>query len=335
MAKQPLVSIITPTYNHERFIGQCIQSILTQTYPNWEQIIIDDGSTDRTGKIVAEYRDERIRYFKQRNIGIWKLSETYNKALWLSYGELIAVLEGDDFWPPDKLEKQVPVFGKEEIVLSWGKVARTDSSGSKITQIYPCKNLKRFRNRSKEEMLKGLLLRDFIPACTVICRKDALLSIKGFKHSRDAPFVDYLTWLELSLLGELYPIDEVLGYWRQHGKQASNWAGIAMAEAGGRCSLAFFQQLPQELKDSIGISADNLVTKCQHNVASAYFRLGRTLLYNKRWREARPNFIQALNKGDFYTKLKALLGIGCSYTKADLEPVAFIMRKPLLRELKD
>jgi len=79
MVGHPLVSIITPTYNHERFIAQCIESALAQTYPHWEQIIIDDGSTDRTAEIVARYDDERIIYVRQANQGIWRLAETYNK----------------------------------------------------------------------------------------------------------------------------------------------------------------------------------------------------------------------------------------------------------------
>ncbi len=106
-ANNPLVSIITPTYNHEKFIGTCIESVLKQTYQNWEMIIIDDGSTDKTGVVVAKYDDDRIKYVKQENLGIWKLSETYNKALDMSMGDLVAILEGDDAWPNFKLEEQV------------------------------------------------------------------------------------------------------------------------------------------------------------------------------------------------------------------------------------
>ena len=79
--KNSLVSIITPTFNHERFIGTCIENVLKQTFQNWEMIIIDDGSTDKTEYEVTKYTDDRIRYVKQENVGIWKLSETYNKAL--------------------------------------------------------------------------------------------------------------------------------------------------------------------------------------------------------------------------------------------------------------
>jgi len=103
-----LVSIITPTYNHENFIGKCIESVLAQTYQHWEQIIVDDGSDDDTKQTIAKYHDKRIKYIKQENKGIWRLNETYNTALKHSNGEIISILEGYDFWPPDKLEKQLP-----------------------------------------------------------------------------------------------------------------------------------------------------------------------------------------------------------------------------------
>ena len=62
MESTPLVSIITPTYNHEKFIAQCIESVLAQTYTAWEQIIIDDGSSDATKDIISKYNDKRIKY---------------------------------------------------------------------------------------------------------------------------------------------------------------------------------------------------------------------------------------------------------------------------------
>src|ERR1700690_1726677 len=116
----PLVSVVTPTYNHERFIGPCIESLLGQSYPDWEQIIIDDGSTDDTGKIVSTYRDSRIRYHSQANQGPFELAKTYNRALALARGELIAILEGDDYWPANKLATLIPAFQDEAVVLAYG-----------------------------------------------------------------------------------------------------------------------------------------------------------------------------------------------------------------------
>jgi glycosyltransferase involved in cell wall biosynthesis len=328
MQKQPLISIITPTYNHERFIGQCIESVLAQTYPHWEQIIIDDGSTDRTGEIVAGYKDERIKYIRQDNVGIWKLAETYNKALQISEGELIAVLEGDDFWPPYKLEKQMPVFERENVVLSWGKVAITNDKG-KTFWIGP-KNLKWFKNRTRQQVLRKLLFANPIQPCTVMCRKDALLSIGGFKQPECSPYVDYPTWLELSLVGELYPVDEILGCWRRHKDQISTTKIMQMAEARHRCSMAFFERLPQEQKNSLGISSYELLNRGQYDIAAAHFTLGRINLIQGKWDKARKNLRQALDRGTLSTKIKALLGIACSYLKLDLEWAALLMRRPRL-----
>ncbi|MDM7940633.1 MAG: glycosyltransferase, partial [Methanothrix sp.] len=84
MKDGPSVSIITPTYNHERYIAECIDSVLAQSYPYWEQIIIDDGSSDGTQDVISLYKDKRIKYIRQENKGIWRLGETYNKALQLA-----------------------------------------------------------------------------------------------------------------------------------------------------------------------------------------------------------------------------------------------------------
>src|SRR5437588_302353 len=116
----PLVSIITPTYNHERFIGPCIASLCDQAYGNWEQIIIDDGSTDNTAEVISKFKDPRIRYQYQQNQGPIELARTYNRALGMAKGDLIAILEGDDFWPHDKLATLVPCFLDDRVVLAYG-----------------------------------------------------------------------------------------------------------------------------------------------------------------------------------------------------------------------
>src|SRR6266568_957428 len=73
MTNHPIISIITLTYNHEYFIGKCIDSVIAQTNADWELIVIDDGSTDRTGEIVSNYHDQRIKYVRQENRGVSRL----------------------------------------------------------------------------------------------------------------------------------------------------------------------------------------------------------------------------------------------------------------------
>jgi teichuronic acid biosynthesis glycosyltransferase TuaG len=103
----PLVSIVTPSYNSERFIVQTIESVLAQTYQRWEMIIVDDRSTDESYKIVLGYaaKDNRIKvYGMERNSGA---ATCRNKAIELSRGEYVAFIDSDDLWLPDKLEKQL------------------------------------------------------------------------------------------------------------------------------------------------------------------------------------------------------------------------------------
>src|SRR2546425_8629612 len=112
----PLVSVITPTFNQARFIADCIGSVKAQTYPNWEMIIIDDGSTDDTAAIVEKHQDSRIHYQRQKHVGILALADTYNRALSNSKGDLVSILEGDDLWTAEKLELLVPKFADPEVV---------------------------------------------------------------------------------------------------------------------------------------------------------------------------------------------------------------------------
>jgi len=100
------VSVVIPTYNYGRFISEAIQSVLEQTYPIFEIIVVDDGSTDGTESIVKEFGD-RIRYVKQENLGV---CAARNTGIEMSSGDLIAFLDADDSWLPDKTQKQVTIF---------------------------------------------------------------------------------------------------------------------------------------------------------------------------------------------------------------------------------
>ena len=100
-----LVSIIMPAYNCGRFIKESIDSVLAQTYTNWELLIVDDCSTDNTKAIVSTYDDKRIRYMRNpQNMGA---ALTRNKALREAKGRYIAFLDADDMWLPEKLERQI------------------------------------------------------------------------------------------------------------------------------------------------------------------------------------------------------------------------------------
>ncbi len=247
---EPLVSILTPTYNHERFIAQCIESVLAQTYKNWEMIVVDDGSADGTWDIVLGYtaRDPRIRPFRQRNRGIWKLAETYNFALRQSGGELLAVLEGDDVWPPQKLAVQVPLHRSAACAISFGQASFMDPEGRAILEsCQPGASLAESRPR---DLFVSLVRGEFfIPPVTVILSRADLLTVGGFKQPSYVPVTDYPTWVSMGAGGAMMAfIPQVLGYWRQSAGQAT-WL---LARDMARGILRFTMELVDSAQLDLG-----------------------------------------------------------------------------------
>ena len=98
----PLVSVIIPTYNHANFLGKALESVIHQTYNNWEAIVIDNHSTDETNKVIDKFKDSRIQYFKISNDGI--IAKSRNFGINVAKGDWIAFLDSDDWWTSDKLE---------------------------------------------------------------------------------------------------------------------------------------------------------------------------------------------------------------------------------------
>ena len=118
MCVNGLVSIITPTYNCGKFIGETIKSVQQQTYTNWEMIIVDDCSADDTKKVVEKYQqqDERIKYHCLTENGGAAVART--KAMELATGQYMAFLDSDDLWMPDKLEKQLDFMQKNNYAFT-------------------------------------------------------------------------------------------------------------------------------------------------------------------------------------------------------------------------
>ena len=111
MVRNPIVSVIIPTYNRAHLIDKAIKSVLNQTYQDFEIIVVDDGSTDNTNEVLKNFTDSRIHYiFHTSNLGV---SAARNTGIKTSQGEYIALLDSDDDWLPEKLDKQVDVLQNE------------------------------------------------------------------------------------------------------------------------------------------------------------------------------------------------------------------------------
>lgn len=238
---RPLVTIITPTHNHEKFIQKCIESVLTQTYQDWKMIIVDDASNDHTMDIIRKYsqNEKRIKVICHgSNWGIKKLVRTYNQALSFCKTKYVAVLEGDDYWPKDKLELQINYIRKMNIVFSFGNCILTSQGGLPIKLFTYNYDSDLLSNRPIGSVLKLFATLDFsIIPVTVVMRRKELISIGGFQSDKHYPFTDIPTFLKLSLKGKFSYQNEILGYYRKQSK--SEWFSFASAtSAMGREELS-------------------------------------------------------------------------------------------------
>ena len=204
------VSVIVPTYNRAHMITEAIESVLSQTFKDFELIIVDNYSTDDTESIVKSYVDKRIRYFKNQNNGLVSINRNY--GIQKSGGEYIAFLDDDDLWLPEKLEKQVELLdSSKQLGLVYSNSYVIDSNGylRETTYLY---GMKPARGSAFNELFRF----NFIPTLTVAIRREVLDKVGEF-NPRYKICQDYDLWLRIA---EYYPIDFVeqpLAKFRVHG----------------------------------------------------------------------------------------------------------------------
>jgi len=324
---EPLVSVITPTYNHEQFIAQCIQSVCDQSYTNWEQIVIDDGSCDRTRDIVSSFRDRRIHYHVQENLGPFRLAETYNRALKLAKGELIAILEGDDFWPVEKLSCLVPAFANPEVVLAYGERDDVDEAGKKQRN-------KTAANRLRATLAYSVLFnnplgsatrymflaegRSLVGPCTVIIRRKALEAIGGFQEVTGLPLTDYPTFLTLSLAGRFYYSPKTMGYFRRHSSSITNCHARTIHDTVSQFTREFIEAHADAIP-LLQMEQAHLESNWDEASRRLHFSEGRLLLVRQQWFEARRQLRIATTSNSVKVKTAAMAAIGMSYLHLNIE----------------
>jgi glycosyltransferase involved in cell wall biosynthesis len=316
----PLVSIISPCYNHEEFIAQCIESVISQTYTNWEMIVVDDCSQDASFEIIRNYADAdpRIRAIRHdSNYGASGLTQTYNEALNMSSGELIAILEGDDFWVSTKLEAQVPAFRDEGVVLVYADFDEVIDAEDLIKH----HRVRVDQNSLKTEPPQNLTFFSRLGsfgANTVIVRKTALASIGGFASSK-IPTVDFPTWLRLSLEGDFVCVPETLAFWRRH-RDSMYFGNAEVVTEGVTEFLCQFARDNRRRIERHGLAAAGICSNAQRalhrqRTTARYFE-GKYQLIFGNVREARASFLRAAVSAKTPMKHRAasILGVLASVT---------------------
>ncbi len=230
MTDKPKISVLISVYNTEKFIEQALKSIYSQTYQDFEVIIIDDASTDRTSEILVKMKDSRtFIYRNSENIG---LTKSLNIGLKLCRGEYIARMDADDISHPQRFEKQVKFLDENPnctVLGCW--CARIDSNGE-ICGAYD-------RRPTEPDGIKaGLLDGNCVAHGTAMLRRTSLIEVGGY-NEKYMYSQDYDLWLRLSEIGEIRNMGEYLyklRYWPgtisfAKAEAQNQYAELAMAEA--------------------------------------------------------------------------------------------------------
>ena len=179
----PLISIITPSYNSEKYISETIESVLAQTYKNWEMIIVDDVSSDDSLQIIEQYtqKDSRIKVIRSKqNMGP---AHARNRAIKEAKGRYIAFLDSDDVWFPKKLEKQIQFLTENNLVITYSAYETMDEN---------CKYINT-RNIQTSITYNDMLKSNHIGNLTGIYDTDFF----GKVYMKECGHEDYVLWLEL------------------------------------------------------------------------------------------------------------------------------------------
>ncbi|MDR0379768.1 MAG: glycosyltransferase [Candidatus Accumulibacter sp.] len=209
----PRISVVLSSYNHERWIGEAIDSVLRQTFQDFELIILDDASTDRSWDIINSYDDPRIHTFRNKQ----RTAETVLKAVSdLAISEVIAVHHSDDVWEPNKLEKQIRILeARPELgaVFTWANIINDD--GKAIKENIHQKIFAQ-PNRTRHEWLRYFLLRgNALCHPSVLIRKQCYRDCGLYRHGIWG-IPDFDMWIRLCLKYEIHVIPEPLVRFRWH-----------------------------------------------------------------------------------------------------------------------
>ncbi len=209
---KPFVTALIDTYNHERFVEQAIVSVLEQDFPaaDTELLVVDDGSTDRTPELIRKFAP-RARLVSKANGG---QASAFNAAIPGAHGEIVAFLDGDDWWAPGKLTRVADVFAKDAAV---GLV------GHAVTQVYPDgrqqtelpREVSRFRLTSAEQARTFRMRRTFLGTSRMTYRRDVLQQIGAVPEELKFEADEYLFTLA-GLFGDVVVLREPYSFYRLH-----------------------------------------------------------------------------------------------------------------------
>lgn len=211
----PLISIILPTYNRAEYISKAIESVFLQTFKDFELIIVNDGSTDNTPKILSEFEKKDSRVKVITNTTNIDLVKTLNKGIRAAQGKYIARIDDDDIWSdPKKLEKEFSFLeNNSDYVLVGGGVVRIDAQGKEI--------MRYLLSEKDEDIRKAILQNNTFAHSNVLFRKDAWERVGGYNEELKFS-EDWDLWMRFGTIGKFYNLQEYFLKYIKDGQNKMN-----------------------------------------------------------------------------------------------------------------
>ncbi|MEK7069690.1 MAG: glycosyltransferase, partial [Patescibacteria group bacterium] len=228
----PLVTVLMPVYNGEKYLKKAIESILSQNFKEFEFLIIDDGSTDKSAEIIKSFNDARIRMESNgANLGLIK---TLNKGFGMSKGKYIARMDCDDISLPNRLSTQVSFMEKHPEIGVCGSWVKIIGLKNEFINKYPQNN---------EEARAYLLFNTPLAHPAIIIRK-SILEICQFKYDENYRHAeDYELWSRIIDYAQISNIPKVLLHYRMHHESVSKKNSSEQAENSNRVRLELLKEL--------------------------------------------------------------------------------------------
>ncbi|GAB4119430.1 MAG: hypothetical protein Fur005_29380 [Roseiflexaceae bacterium] len=211
----PLISILLPTYNRADYLASAVESVLHQTFSDFELIIVDDGSTDQTSMLLDQFRDPRIRRFYQQNRGI---SAALNTALHAARGQYLSIQNSDDYWLPTLLDRLYqPFVADPALGVAYGRCQAIDAQGHVLARMAGVPP------RYPGQMFRSLLYGDHLCTIAVLMRRGDVLHVGGWDEQLIAS-EDWDLWLRLAQFRRFAYVDQTLAYFREHPGRTTSTA---------------------------------------------------------------------------------------------------------------
>jgi len=279
----PLVSVIMPSYNYEEYISEAIESVLEQTFDDFELIIIDDASKDNSKKIIQSFDKKNIKirsFFHKENQG---LAKTVNECIKKAKGKYISYFSSDDIWSKEKLEKQLEILEKDEDLIVWSEGlivdAKSDFTGELFTQIHSALNRKK-----SGDIFEELLKNNYICGQSLIYKRENLKNVRFDEHLKYLG--DYKFIVDLAKEYKFYFIPEPLVMYRIHGRNTIFSDRIGWKKEDIRIRNYFLEEYGDEI--SYKVKGRILL-----NISKSYSYIGEK-------EKAKQNIYQAIKCNPFY-----------------------------------